>query len=73
MLKYVPFEEKLTDEYIGKYITYGIELFFEGKLIDRISDVDTDREGVETLCRLCNDLKLSPIHFHEVVEDYLNK
>ena len=73
MLRYILIEEKITNEDIGTYISYGIELRYGEEIIDRISDIGTDREGIENLCRLCNDLKLSPIHFREVVEDYLNK
>ena len=73
MLQYILIAEEITNEDIGTYTSYGIELRYGEEIVVRISDVDTDREGVENLCKLCNDLKLSPIHLREVVEDYLDK
>lgn len=73
MLQYILVEEEITNEDIGTYTSYGIELRYGEEIIDRISDIDTDREGVENLCKLCNKLKLSPIHLKDVVEDYLDK
>ncbi len=71
MLKYCLIGEKIKNEYIGEYISYGIELRHGDEVIESIKDIDTDGEAVGNLCRLCNELKLSPIHFRDVVEDYL--
>lgn len=67
-------EETLFDIDIGNYITYGIELLDEsGVVVNRISDIDTNRREVEELCERCNMLSLSPVHFRDVVDDFLVK
>ena len=35
------------------------------------SDISSDREAVESLVHRCNALFLDPIHFENVVEDFL--
>ncbi len=73
-MRYCLVEERLFDIDIGEYKTYGIELCnADGSIHKRISDIDTNRQRVEELCRLCNELKLSEIHFEDVIEDYLAK
>ncbi len=73
-MKYILIKEKLLSIDVGEYTGYGIELQNEdGEIIKRISDIDIHKREVEKLCRLCNKLKLSEIHFLEVVEDYLTK
>jgi len=34
-------------------------------------DISEDRDSVEELARLCNELSLSPLQLHDVVEDFL--
>ncbi len=56
--------------------SYGIaacdsEKFKEGHAITSVRDVTCDRPALERLAETCNRLQLSPIHLHEVVEDFL--
>lgn len=72
-MKYYVTEEMMFLEDVGEYKSYGIELRDGERVIERIRDIDTDREGVEKLCALCNELELSQIHFRDVVDDYLSR
>ncbi len=71
-MKYYVTEDLMFLEDVGEYKSYGIELREGERVIERIRDIDTNREGVEALCALCNKLKVSPNHFRDVVEDYLS-
>ncbi len=70
-MRYYVIEEKFKSSEIGEYVSYGIELREGDKVISRISDIDTNKKNIHKLCNLCNDLKLSEIHFMDVVEDYI--
>lgn len=72
-MRYFVIEEKFISSECGEYIGYGIELRENGRVILQISDIDTQREKVNNLCELCNELGLSEIHFMDVVEDYLGQ
>ncbi len=58
-------------------ISYGIAIFSDvnnngtATIVDAIRDIGSDREQVATLVHCCNDLHLSAIHLHDVVEDFL--
>ena len=62
-----------TSEDGVRYISYGIELLDGEKVVRSAYDMDTEPSGVEKLCALCNVLSLSPLHFWDVIEDYLAK
>ena len=50
-----------------EYTTYGIRCNDEV-----IRDISTDCDFVNELARVLNDNNVSDIHFHDVVEDFLN-
>lgn len=54
---------------------YGIALCKRGagecEVIEAIRDLGGDRGEIEHLADACNRLSLSPIHFRDVVEDFL--
>ena len=52
------------------HITYGIAAQ-DISVTDCIYDITADRKSLEQLVALCNRKKLSPIHLHDVVEDFL--
>ena len=69
-------EVHMTDEYTG--ISYGIAVYdstaeVESGLLKYIGDVSCDKEEVEELVRMCNQLELSDVHIYDVVEDFLIK
>ena len=54
-------------------ITYGIAAYAEDKqtCITKLHDITSDKKALAELVSLCNRLQLSPIHLHDVVEDFL--
>ena len=54
---------------------YGIALVsdYEGTpvVLETVFDVSSDRQQIERLVALCNDLKIDPIHLSDVLDDYL--
>lgn len=67
MKRYFVVEEKLENPEIGEYISYGIRM--EGGL--SVSDVSLNRDAVEDLVGRMNDGELDPIHFFDVIEDFV--
>lgn len=52
--------------------TYGVSAFdSSGKLICEVSDITAVKEKAEYLAKLCEKMKLSPIHLFDVAEDYI--
>lgn len=54
------------DESGEQHETYG--LIYNNTVIN---DISTDKEKVERLVALCNELELSPIHIYDVIDDFL--
>ncbi len=61
-------EEKNTDENGNIYISYSV-----GNDDFYIHDVFISKRKAEKFVRLCNRLKLSPIHLKDVIEDFIQK
>ena len=40
-------------------------------IIDSVKDVSMEKCKIQNLVNECNRLKLSPIHFREVIEDFI--
>ena len=40
-------------------------------ILESYTDVSSDKEAVSELVKNCNDLQLDPIHFSEVVDDFI--
>ncbi len=53
-----------------EYRCYGIRLIFAGAAVD-VEDLSLHRDEVETLVERCNRLQLSPLHFQDVLEDFM--
>lgn len=70
-LTYVAVKETIESEELGRYTSFGISVRVAGREIRRIRDVSTDEEAVVRLTRLCTELKLSPEHLDDVVDDFL--
>ena len=60
-----------------KRVSYGIAVYADPKeeitntIIDSVRDISSDKERVLELTQRCNDLKLSLLHFHDVITDFL--
>jgi hypothetical protein len=50
--------------------SYGIDCTLGGRKIASVSDISTDREHVERLAKLCNELGLDPSQLEDVAEDW---
>ena len=50
------------------HIGYGIGCRADNSAFE---DMSTDPIAIKNLINLCNELKLSPMHFKDVVEDFL--
>ena len=66
--RYILREDRLLDENGQEYVGFGID-YPEGRI--SIPDIFLDRSKAENLVKTCNDLDLSPIHLHDVIEDVL--
>ena len=53
-----------------EYRCYGIRLIFAGAAVD-VEDLSLRRDEVEILVGRCNRLQLSPLHFQDVLEDFM--
>ncbi len=63
-------KERLFNEDIGEYETYGIEVTDEsGSRVDYQTDVTVDKESAEKFVELINKTALRPCMFHKAVED----
>lgn len=71
--QYLPVLEALRSEALGDYVSYGIRVTREGKEINFVSDVTTDREAIEYLCAICTEKGLSVDHLMDVIEDFLEE
>lgn len=57
----------------GTHVGFGIAVVdHERATISAALDLSNDETKVADLVQKCNRLKLSPIHFQDVVEDFLN-
>ncbi len=52
------------------YTCYGVALHFAGATVE-VEDLSLDRSAVEQLVERCNRLELSPLHFQEVLSDFM--
>lgn len=59
-------ETKVKTEDNEEALSYGIT--YKDIIIE---DVSVEKEKIEKLVHLCNELELDPIHIHDVVDDFL--
>ena len=67
-MNYKCVEQRLINEYIGDYITYGIEITDENIILD---DVSCNRKTTEKITAILNAHQASIINFKEIVEDLI--
>ena len=68
------FEESRLSPEMNTYITYGIKVTPRGDrsvCCDSVADVSLSKPELSAFVGLCNELRLSPIHLRDVVEDFL--
>ena len=52
------------------YYCFGVNLSYAGTEVC-VEDLSLHRSEVEKLVKLCNEQELSPLHFRDVLEDFL--
>jgi len=68
---YLIFSSKVLIE--GNYFdTYGIHCIVNNKIIETFNDISLNRDEVLLLCKCLNMYHISPVHFYDIIEDYLN-
>ncbi len=67
-MNYKCVEQQLHNEYIGDYITYGIEITDENIILD---DVSCNKELADKITTILNAYQASIIHFKEIIEDLI--
>jgi hypothetical protein len=55
------------------YNSYGIECYKDNKLYDTISNICLNKNSIINLCDYLNNNNISPVHFYDIVEDFLTK
>lgn len=63
---YVLHEKTISNDNNQETKSYGIS--YEGIIIE---DISTNKEKIEKLIILSNELDLSPIHIYDVIDDFL--
>lgn len=53
-----------------RYQSWGIRLSYAGVQVE-VADLSLERAAVEELVQRCNRGQLSPIHFQELLQDFL--
>lgn len=61
-------EDTMHEDELGSYVSYGITCKSElGE--EHVPDISTDRELVENAVERFNRYGLSPLHFHDAIEE----
>ena len=50
--------------------TYGIGVMYDYVQLCAMPDISPNRKRIEQLVRLCNKLRLSPVHLSDIAEDF---
>lgn len=70
--KYEICEEKIQSEENEIYISYGIRFVdFDGNIIAKVSDVSSDCNFVEKVCKILNDNDVSVVHMADIIIDVI--
>ncbi len=73
--EYRSFTHILNTEDRLSFVAYGIELVRHShsgsETVDSIKGITTRHEKMEKLLDVLNRFQVSPLHFHDIVEDFL--
>ena len=72
MFLYIPYEETYYTSELGIYRSCGIAIFQGREFLMAVSDISTEAKDLIWLAKLCCKECLSPIHFCDVIEDFLS-
>ncbi len=65
--------EVVSEKYPNERNSYGIAVCEDKIPLEIISDLSEKYEAVAKLARICNELRLSPEHIYDVIDDFLNQ
>lgn len=72
MFRYVPFRERLCSDEHKRYTAFGIIIMDDqNNILLSVSDVFRKYSFAKEVCCKFTAGQLDPIHFYEVIEDYL--
>lgn len=75
MYRYLPVKETAVSEEQVAYATCGIRVLcadgVQSMETAHIADVSTEYTSVLRLAQLCTEEQLDPVHFPDVIEDFL--
>ncbi len=72
MVRYILTKSQAEDDENQIREVYGMAITDDtGKIVTKIDNISSDGDAVAELVRICNEKELSPIHFSDVVEDYI--
>lgn len=69
--RYICLKERFAHSDIGKYTSYGVEVVNEdGIVVNKISDISSNRKLIEKLTTLLNQLGIPPFQLLTYVEAF---
>lgn len=72
MFRYIPFRERLYSDEHRRYTGFGITIMDDqNNILLTVSDVFRKYSFAKKVCYKFTVGQLDPIHFYEVIEDYL--
>lgn len=67
--KYITIREIIQKADKDCYFGYGIAYVTNNQMVLSVSNISKDKNYVDRLSELCNQLRLSPIHLGDIAED----
>lgn len=75
MFLYMPVKQSLTNPYLGRYVTYGIQAFYLGwglcAKAAAVDDVSVSFYEAASLAAHCTLGQLDPVHLIDICEDFV--
>lgn len=53
------------------HLEFGIDVFKDEKIIKSIHSISENKEDIEKIVSLCNELDIEMCHLDDIIEDYL--
>ena len=53
------------------HLEFGIHVFKDEKIIKSIHSISENKEDIEKIVSLCNELDIEMCHLDDIIEDYL--
>ena len=56
-----------------RYMVYGIECYYDNNYYDSFYDIVLNKSEAQEICDFLNKHNISPVHFIDIVEDFIAK